>query len=30
MTSKSKSVYIDKLDEIVNKYISYYNKNEAC
>ena len=30
MTSISKNVYIDKLDEIVNKHISKNHKNDAC
>ena len=32
MTSMSKNVYIDKLDDIVNKYNNIYHRtiNEAC
>ena len=30
MTSISKNVYIDKLDDIVNKYNNIYQSKEAC
>ena len=30
MASVSKNVYIDKLDHIVNKYVSQHNQSETC